>query len=342
MKRARVHNLIIVDASASMTSIYAQALAGINETINTIHKMSEESPLVEQYLSLLSFAGGGEKLQYVYKHTEIEKVSTVISKDYPLRGMTALYDAIGESVKSLRKRTKKDDKVLVTIITDGQENNSRLWSEGMVQQLIDELRTEGWVFTYIGANQDVELEAKKMGVRNSMQFEATIEGTEEMFEREGRCRRNWNERLWRGEENLEEGYFMEEKRNCIPSERIAPERISHLAPNEIFVFGSNREGCHNGGAAKAALLRFGARFGQGEGIQGQSYAIPSTGHPQVMIEAIERFMEYARQHQHLRFLVTAIGCGSAGYHPRDIATLFRDAANIPNIYLPAIFWRYLA
>ena len=185
MKKTTVHNLIIVDASASMSSIYDQALAGINETIKTIKNVHNSNSDVNQYLTLLSFANGGEKLQYVYRHEDIEDVSLVTDRDYQLRGSTALYDAIGESVTKLRKHVGKEDKALVTIITDGYENDSHTWSGAQVKQLIDELRTNGWVFTFIGANQDVEEEARKMGVVNSMKFEATIEGTIQMFEREG-------------------------------------------------------------------------------------------------------------------------------------------------------------
>ena len=239
MEKTKVHNLIIVDASGSMDSIYNQALAGINETIKTIDMVHQKDMNVDQTLTLLSFADGGAKLQYIYKSADIKNVRPVGERDYQLRGMTALYDAIGESVTDLRKSVGVNDKALVTIITDGYENDSRIWSGAQIKQLIDELRTKGWVFTYIGANQDVEVEAKKMGVVNSMKFEATIEGTVEMFEREGRYRQRWNERVSRGEENLEEGYFMEEVSVNFPTERITSDRIDRLANNEVFVFGSN-------------------------------------------------------------------------------------------------------
>ena len=341
MKKTTVHNLIIVDASGSMGSIYDQALAGINETIKTIKNVHNSNSDVNQFLTLLSFADGGEKLQYVYRHENIEDVSLVTDQDYQLRGSTALYDAIGESVTKLRKHVGKEDKALVTIITDGYENDSHTWSGAQVKQLIDELRTNGWVFTFIGANQDVEEEARKMGVVNSMKFEATIEGTIQMFEREGHYRQRWNERVSRGEKNLEEGYFRDEEVE-MPSERITPDRIDYLASNEVFVFGSNKDGHHNGGAARAALMRFGAKYGQGKGIQGQSYAIPTTGTTYLMERAINEFLEYARLNPDKRFLVTAIGCGNAGYEPRYVARLFHDAVDIQNICLPRTFWKYIA
>lgn len=342
MEKTKVHNLIIVDASGSMDSIYNQALAGINETIKTIDMVHQKDMNVDQTLTLLSFADGGAKLQYIYQSADIKNVRPVCERDYQLRGMTALYDAIGESVTDLRKSVCVNDKALVTIITDGYENDSRIWSGAQIKQLIDELRTKGWVFTYIGANQDVEVEAKKMGVVNSMKFEATIEGTVEMFEREGRYRQRWNERVSRGEENLEEGYFMEEVSVNFPTERITSDRIDRLANNEVFVFGSNIAGKHNGGAAKAAMVRFGAQYGVAEGLQGQSYAIPTVGcQYRETALAIQRFICFAKANPNLKFLVTPIGCGNGGWQPNDMARLFIDAMGVGNICLPRVFWQNL-
>ena len=91
--KTNVHNLIIVDASGSMSDIYEQALAGMNETIKTIVKVQHDDPNIGQYVTLLSFANGGERLQYVYRHKPISEVNEVTRKDYVLRGCTALYDA---------------------------------------------------------------------------------------------------------------------------------------------------------------------------------------------------------------------------------------------------------
>lgn len=89
-------------------------------------------------------------------------------------------------------------------------------------------------------------------------------------------------------------------------------------------------------------MRFGAQYGKGIGIQGQSYAIPTTGLPQIMASAIQEFIKYARQHPETRFLVTPIGCGNAGYEPHLIAPMFRNAVDVENICLPKSFWNYLA
>ena len=177
---------------------------------------------------------------------------------------------------------------------------------------------------------------------NSMKFEATIEGTVEMFKKEGNYRRRWNERVSRGEDHLEEGYFHEEPFQ-IPADRITPERIDHLAAHEVFVFGSNVYGRHDGGAARAALHRFGAKYGVAEGPQGQSYAIPTVGlRPEETAMAIHRFINTARLNPGLKYLVTPIGCGNGGWDAADMAPLFTEAKDVPNINLPRLFWAYLS
>ena len=125
------------------------------------------------------------------------------------------------------------------------------------------------------------------------------------------------------------------------TERITPEMIESLKEGEIFVFGSNMYGNHAGGAARFAVLRFGAIWGQGEGLQGQSYAIPTMEGMSNMIPAINRFIAFAREHQELRFYVTAIACGIAGYTPEEIAPHFRNAVNLKNVCLPLSFWKVI-
>jgi len=126
--------------------------------------------------------------------------------------------------------------------------------------------------------------------------------------------------------------------------RITPENITHLYPNEIFIFGSNLSGRHGKGAAKQAL-GWGAKWGQAEGIQGRTYGIPTkdrTIRRTLTIEEIkpfvDRFIDFATQHPKLTFLVSAIGCGLAGLKPKQIAPLFKKCANIQNVWLPSRFW----
>lgn len=124
--------------------------------------------------------------------------------------------------------------------------------------------------------------------------------------------------------------------------RIASNHIVTLQPNEIFVFGSNLAGIHGGGAARLAYQKFGAVWGQGVGLQGQSYAIPTMqGGVETIKPYVDEFIEFAKQHPQLKFLVTEIGCGIAGFTPTEIAPLFEQAKGVSNIYLPEHFWKLL-
>ena len=128
----------------------------------------------------------------------------------------------------------------------------------------------------------------------------------------------------------------------ISKDRFTPDKIISLQPEEIFVFGSNLHGHHFGGAARIALEKFGAVWGVGEGLQGQSYAIPTMqGGTETIKPYIDRFIIYAKEHQTLIFLVTQIGCGIAGFKVTEIAPLFRDALYVDNIVLPKQFVDYL-
>ena len=120
--------------------------------------------------------------------------------------------------------------------------------------------------------------------------------------------------------------------------RTTPDFITRLAENEVFVFGSNLAGFHGGGAARVAHQRFGAVWGQGVGLQGQSYAIPTMqGGVETIRPYVDEFIVFARQHPELTFLVTRIGCGIAGFTDEDIAPLFKEALGVDNIILPATF-----
>ena len=120
--------------------------------------------------------------------------------------------------------------------------------------------------------------------------------------------------------------------------RYTPERISSLAENEIFVFGSNLAGYHGGGAARIARENFGAVWGQGVGLQGQSYAIPTMqGGVETIKPYVDEFIDFARTHAQYTFLVTRIACGIAGFRPSEIAPLFANAINVENVILPEDF-----
>ena len=120
--------------------------------------------------------------------------------------------------------------------------------------------------------------------------------------------------------------------------KYTPEFIRTLADDEVFVFGSNLAGMHGGGAAATAYRCFGAVWGQGVGLQGQSYAIPTMqGGVETIKPYVDEFVAFAKSHPELRFLVTKIGCGIAGFRDEEIAPLFCDAVGVANIVLPKDF-----
>lgn len=135
---------------------------------------------------------------------------------------------------------------------------------------------------------------------------------------------------------MEQNIFTEEEKY-----NITPSQVNVLADREIFVFGSNAQGLHMGGAARFAMEKFGAVWGIGEGLQGKSYAIPTMEGLENLAPAVQRFTSFAKQHKELKFFVTAIGCGIAGYQPEEIAPFFREAARLQNVYLPLSFWKII-
>ena len=195
MEIKRLINLIILDASGSMESIYNQALTGVNETIQTVRMSQKDHPELQQCLTLASFNSGKNYLNVKYSVVPIDEAKEITKEDYVACGCTALYDAMGEMISELRRKMTDEDRVLVTVITDGYENASEHWTGPQIKLLVEELRHMGWTFTYIGANQDVEAVAGSMGIRNSMVFEETVEGTKTMFARESRSRSRFMDKL---------------------------------------------------------------------------------------------------------------------------------------------------
>ena len=130
--------------------------------------------------------------------------------------------------------------------------------------------------------------------------------------------------------------------NGIERPAFTPYYITDLQADEVFCFGSNKEGMHGGGAAYVAFRQFGAVMGCGVGLRGQSYAIPTMqGGVETIKPYVDEFIEFAKAHPELFFYVTRIGCGIAGFKDKEIAPLFSEALNVPNICLPESFVKAL-
>ncbi|MCQ2188502.1 MAG: VWA domain-containing protein [Paludibacteraceae bacterium] len=184
--KTRAFNLIILDESGSMSCIERQALNGLNETLQTIRKVQEKHPEQDQYVSIVPFETGNIRL--LRNKVSIKEIEDLKNEEYNPGGCTPLFDAIGFGINSIKKDVAETDTVLVTIITDGEENSSKEYSGKVIAGMIDELKHKGWMFTYIGANQDAIRVAKSMNIGNALNFDQDEAGTAEMFRRDRKSR----------------------------------------------------------------------------------------------------------------------------------------------------------
>lgn len=206
--KTRIFNLIILDESGSMSSIEREAISGVNETIQTIRSAQKKFEDQEHLVSLISF--NSNVVKTIYNCVNVNEVKELSDNEYTPSSCTPLYDAMGNSLNHLRKKVADADKVLVTIITDGYENASTEYNDKAIKTLVESLRTKGWVFTYIGANQDVEKVAATIAINNVMNFNTTTEGTHAMFAREKKSRMRWFTHISDGIDS-DKDFFTEDK-----------------------------------------------------------------------------------------------------------------------------------
>lgn len=349
-KKARIYNLIIVDESGSMHGLEHATLTGVNETINSIRGAQRDfGATQEHYLTLVTFDSNGSSAP-VRTLIDREPIGNVNDFDnYNPYGGTPLYDAMGQSITALHNHIKDDDdaSAVVTVLTDGYENASREWTGDALKALIEQLTQEGWSFSYMGSNHDVKQVSFNLSINNVVEFSHDVDGTSNTWARENSAKRNYYRKMdeeYRSGRRHSKEEWIERKRQMAGEyygNRVTPSRIDTLQEGEIFVFGSNPQGFHSGGAAQAAMSRFGAVWGQGEGLQGRSYALPSSCPLEVMAQAVQRFTEFATQHPELRFLVTRVGCGIAGHRVTEVAPMFKGCIGLENVALPAEFWKIL-
>ena len=190
--KKNVFNLIIVDESGSMSVIREQAYSGMNETLATVRAMQRKHPETAQRVTLVTFDSG--HTTWHYDNALANQTCDIRWSDYKPQGGTPLYDAIGNAVMELKEHTRKGDSVLVTIITDGEENSSCQWSLSMIRSLIEREKKCGWTFALIGTdNLDVETMAHSMAITEHLTFCQDERGTREMFRRERRARERYVE-----------------------------------------------------------------------------------------------------------------------------------------------------
>lgn len=202
--KTRIFNLIIIDESGSMQIIKKEAINSVNETIQTIRSAQKKHEDQEHYVTIVTF---NDTVKTICECVSVDEVKELNNDTYRPDCCTALYDAMGISLNALRKKVAENDRVLVTVVTDGYENASKEYNSKSIKSLVDELKAKSWVFAYIGANQDVEAVGAKISITNVMKFEATSEGTQYMTDRENRSR----ERLY---SRIAETDFDAKEANC--------------------------------------------------------------------------------------------------------------------------------
>lgn len=179
-----IYNVIILDESGSMSSIYKETIQSVNEVINGIRKNQEDYPEQHHYVSIITFEGdgiGGVKTRR--DRVPIGVIQDFTTRDYRPGGCTPLYDAMGKTLNELESLILEDDRVFATVITDGYENSSREYSGRTIKELVGRLREKGWILAYIGANQDAIEVARDLHIGNALNYAATPTGVEQMGRR---------------------------------------------------------------------------------------------------------------------------------------------------------------
>ena len=195
----QVHNLIILDESGSMGTIKSLIISGFNELVQSVKGIEAQFPEQEHLISMVSFnALNNNVLHFI---DPVSKLDAINDSTYNPSSMTPLYDAMGFSISQLRQylEGKENYSVLVTVLTDGEENASKEYTGAAIKNLVDELKQQNWTFTYIGADHDVEGMASKMNIHNTMSFDKNEQDIKRMFERESSSRIKFSLRIRKGE-----------------------------------------------------------------------------------------------------------------------------------------------
>ena len=231
--KTQVFNVIILDKSGSMECIRQAAVSGFNETLNGIKKAQEKfADTQEHFVSLLTFCDCEKN--YVFDKVPVAEARPLTMEDYQPCCCTPLYDAMGFTLTTMRNHVRniEDAVVVVTIITDGLENASKEYTGSAVRQLVEQLKGEGWTFTYMGANQDSVEVAFSLSIRNARNFEYSAEGTMAGMAKDTSTRMNFYSRL----ADYKEGYY-----GCAPASREERNARYSAMADEAFDEEENKE-----------------------------------------------------------------------------------------------------
>ena len=202
----QVHNLIILDESGSMESIKNSIIQGFNELVQTVRGLEKQFPEQQHLISLITFNGLGHKILHFID--PVDKLNQIDASKYNPDANTPLYDAMGLSFTKLKKALEdvQDYHVLVTILSDGEENASKEYSGQTIKKMIEDLKQKRWTFTYIGTDHDVEQFATSISITNVMNFEKSAKGIDFMFAKERNARKKYGQRI-RDKEKVCDNYY---------------------------------------------------------------------------------------------------------------------------------------
>lgn len=205
-QKHRVFNLIILDESGSMSSIKDTIISGFNEVVQTVKGVALQYPEQEHLISLVTF--NSFAIKTLLENENVNKLDLIDDSRYHPDAMTPLFDAMGQSISQLRRVTNThiNYNVLVTILTDGEENSSREYTGAAIKKIIDELKDQNWTFTYIGANHDVEAFALSISITNTMKFETNETDIKRMFDEEKNSRMRYSEKIRKNESTKDNFY----------------------------------------------------------------------------------------------------------------------------------------
>jgi Mg-chelatase subunit ChlD len=206
----QVHNLIILDESGSMQSIKGIVMNGFNELVQTVKGIAIQFPEQAHYISFVSFNGLGQKVHLL--NEPVEKIELIDEANYIPDASTPLYDAIGFSIAKLKAITSplENCNVLVTIMTDGEENASKEFGGNAIKAMIEELKLANWTFTYIGTDHDVTAFAHNLSIDNSKLYSKDTASMRMMFEQEQSARVSYSLKI-RNNESTETGFYATDK-----------------------------------------------------------------------------------------------------------------------------------
>lgn len=202
----QLHNLIILDESGSMESIRKMIIRGFNELVQTVRGIEKQFPDQEHFISLVSFNGLGNKILHFVE--SVSNLETIDATKYRPNSMTPLLDAMGFSITLLKQalENKNDYNVLVTVMTDGEENASVEYSGYAIRKMIEELKQQRWTFSYIGADHDIEKAAMAVSIDNTMKFDKNASGINYMFSEERAARIRYSSKIRNNEDTCNDFY----------------------------------------------------------------------------------------------------------------------------------------